>query len=312
MAHLLDERLEPLAEQHAVGQAGQRILHGELPQTVLAGRNLGRGAARIADDEGRKQHESRERDGDERQCLRHDLGAGAVRRPCEARHRTTLVIEHVENLFPGSEHLRRHHVQVRQFQPLAELAEIFPVEQADRDQERRRSVGNLDGVVARNHSERRDDGRAPEEGLDPGRAGGAVHAGVGVDLGRLHLGICSRRAAAADVVDDGLKIAQRPPEAFRIDRLGPEQRINEAIRRIDHEDVVVVEKGLQSQSDPAVHPTRIVTQPHAPDGFARRDDVFGLAQHLHAPLADGLGEQLPLVIERHHVGAVRRREVRSR
>ena len=48
LAHLLDRRFEPLAEIDAVGQAAERIVHGEVAQPRLAGRDGGRGAAHVA------------------------------------------------------------------------------------------------------------------------------------------------------------------------------------------------------------------------------------------------------------------------
>ena len=87
LAHLLDHRLEPLAEKDAVGQPAERIVQGEMPQPRFAGRD-GRGRApHVAEDQRGQQREAGERDGDEGNDAVNDLGAGLLRRPGELRDR---------------------------------------------------------------------------------------------------------------------------------------------------------------------------------------------------------------------------------
>ena len=89
-AHLFDHRLQPLAEENAVGQAAERIVHGKMAQPRFAGGDGDCGAAHVAQHEGGEQREARERDRDERNDAADDLGAGLFRRPGEARDRIAL------------------------------------------------------------------------------------------------------------------------------------------------------------------------------------------------------------------------------
>ena len=89
-AHLVDHRLQPFAEEDAVGQAAERVVHGEMAQPRFAGGDRDRGAAHVAQHEGGQQREAGERDGDERDDAVDDLGAGLLRRPGKARDRVCL------------------------------------------------------------------------------------------------------------------------------------------------------------------------------------------------------------------------------
>ena len=83
--HFLDHRFQSLAEENAVRQAAERIVHGEMAQPRFAGRNRRRGAAHVAQHEGGEQREAGEGDRDERHHVVHDLGARLFRRPGETR-----------------------------------------------------------------------------------------------------------------------------------------------------------------------------------------------------------------------------------
>ena len=83
--HLVDHRFQPLAEEDAVGQAAQRIVHGQMTQARFAGGDRHGGAAHVAQHEGGEQREAGERDGDERNDAVDDLGARLFRRPGKAR-----------------------------------------------------------------------------------------------------------------------------------------------------------------------------------------------------------------------------------
>ncbi len=80
-AHLLDHRLQPLAEEDAVGQSAQRVVHGEVAQPRFAGGDGGGGAAHIAQHESGEHREARQRNRDERNDAVHDLGARLLGRP---------------------------------------------------------------------------------------------------------------------------------------------------------------------------------------------------------------------------------------
>ena len=95
-AHLLDHRFEPLAEEDAVGQAAQRIVDGQMAQPRFADGDGDRGAAHLAQHEGREQREAGERDADERDDAVDDLGARLPRRPGEARDRIALRVGQLE------------------------------------------------------------------------------------------------------------------------------------------------------------------------------------------------------------------------
>ena len=58
VAHLLDHRFQPLAEENAVGQAAKRIVHGEMAQPRFARGDCGRGTAHVAQHEGGEQCEA--------------------------------------------------------------------------------------------------------------------------------------------------------------------------------------------------------------------------------------------------------------
>ena len=62
VAHLLDHRFQPLAEKDAVGQAAQRIVHGEMAQPRFAGGDGGGGTAHVAQHESGEQREAGECD----------------------------------------------------------------------------------------------------------------------------------------------------------------------------------------------------------------------------------------------------------
>ena len=101
LAYLLDRGLEPLAEEDAIGQAAERIVQGEMPQPVLAGRDGGGGAAHVAQDEAGKQREAGERDREEGNDAVDDLGARPLRRPGELRERMALLVVEIEDVVAG-------------------------------------------------------------------------------------------------------------------------------------------------------------------------------------------------------------------
>ena len=59
VADLVDHRLKPLAEEDAVRQAAERIVHGEMAQARFAGGDRRGGAAHVAQHEGRRAARSR-------------------------------------------------------------------------------------------------------------------------------------------------------------------------------------------------------------------------------------------------------------
>ena len=102
VAHLVDHRFQPFAEEDAVGQAAQRVVHGQMPQPRFTGGDGDRGAAHVAQHEGREQGKARQRDRDERNDAVDDLGAGLLRRPGKARDLVALAaVELIDQIAVG-------------------------------------------------------------------------------------------------------------------------------------------------------------------------------------------------------------------
>ena len=89
-AHVVDGLLEPLGEVDAVGQAGNRVVQGEVTQLPLAGGDGGRGAPHIADHQADQDGEAGKRYRDEGNDTCDDRGARPRRRPGNAGDGVTL------------------------------------------------------------------------------------------------------------------------------------------------------------------------------------------------------------------------------
>ena len=135
---VLDHRLQPLAEIVAVRQSAQRIVQGEIAQAVFA-RGDGRGGApHVAVDERGEKREAGERDGDERDDAVHDLGAGPLRRPGEARDRLAALVGEVEHVIVRRDRCRAP--ILRRFAQLQAVRRSRPalfVDEFDGDHDRR-------------------------------------------------------------------------------------------------------------------------------------------------------------------------------
>ena len=90
LADVVDGRLQPLAEEDAVGQAAERIMQGKVPQPRFAGGDGRGGAAHVAEHQAGQQREAGERDRHERDDAVDDLGARPLGRPGE--HRDLLAV----------------------------------------------------------------------------------------------------------------------------------------------------------------------------------------------------------------------------
>ena len=121
LAHVRDHRLQPLAEEDAVGQAAQRIVQRKVAQPRLAGGDGRGGAAHVAEHERGEQREAGERDRDERDDAVDDLGARPLRRPGEGRDLLALLVGQLEDVVAGRDRLDADLAQVAQLQMRRDL-----------------------------------------------------------------------------------------------------------------------------------------------------------------------------------------------
>ena len=165
-AHLVDHRLQPLAEEDAVGQAAERIVHGEMAQPRFAGGDGDRGAAHVAQHEGGEQREAGERDRDERDDAADDLGAGLLRRPGEARDRMALRPVQLIGQIGGRRRLVVELAQVRQLQLRGDAGERVAVDEFHRHHDRRRVVAGGEESAERPDRDRGNDRGPAREAAD--------------------------------------------------------------------------------------------------------------------------------------------------
>ena len=86
----VDHRFEAFAEENAVGQAAERVMHRKVAQPAFAGGDRFRGAAHVTQHEGGQQRETGERHRDERHHALDDFGARLFRRPGKACDRLAV------------------------------------------------------------------------------------------------------------------------------------------------------------------------------------------------------------------------------
>ena len=162
-AHLVDHRLQPLAEEDAVGQAAERIVHGEMAQPRFAGGDGDGGAAHVAQHESGEQREAGERDGDERDDAVDDLGAGLLRRPGKARDRTALRPVQLVGQIGRRRRLVAELAQVRQLQLRGDAGERLAVDEFHRHHDRRRTVAGAGMAAERSDRDGGNDRRPARE-----------------------------------------------------------------------------------------------------------------------------------------------------
>ncbi len=300
-ADLFDHRLQPLAEIDAVGQAAQRVVHGEMTQAAFAGGDGRGGAAHIAQHEGGKQRKARERDRDEGHHAVHDLRARLLRRPGKARDVFAAPsLERVDGI-AGRRRGVAELAQVGEAQLRGDGGERRGVDIFHRHQDRRRVVAQRRGAGDRADGHRGDHRRTAAEAAD----GGAL----GMHAGRARTGLVRHRVlqaggAAAHVVEQRHCVGQRAGDPGGRRLVGAGQRIDRPVGAVEDEYDVVVEIGLQPMADVPVGPGRIEVEPKVVDGGVRGGGAFDLAQHALAKGVERARKHPPLMHDRDLVGAV--------
>ena len=306
VADLLDHGLQPLAEEDAVRQPAERVVHGEMAQPRFAGGDRGGGAAHVAQHEGREQREAGERDGDERHDAVDDLGAGLFRRPGKARDHAAVragqVVVEVA--------LRHRHLvdlaQVHEPQLRGDAGERGLIDEFHRHDDRRIAVDGLRDPVDGTDGDRRDDRRLAHHAAD--------HRGLGMRaaFGEARLveadGAVQPRVAPAHVFDHRREIVARAGHPFGVGGAAAEQRVDQLVVAIENEDVVVIEVRFEPVADPVLGPGRVERAPDVLDGGGGGRHAFDFAQHAFAVVRDRAREQLLLMIDRDDVGALGGRE----
>ena len=140
-AHFLDDRFQPLAEENAVGQAAERVVHGEMAQARFTGGNGRSGAAHIAQYERGEQRKAGERDRDERHDTVHDLGARLLGRPGETRNQVAARVGEFVDEVAGRHGLIGDLTQLREPQLRGDLGQFLLIDEFERHQHRRALVG---------------------------------------------------------------------------------------------------------------------------------------------------------------------------
>ena len=137
VAHLVDHRLQALAEENAVGQAAERIVHGEMAQARFADGDRRRGAPHVAQHEGGEQGEAGKRHSDERNDAVHDLGAGLFRRPGEAGDLVAVLVREVVDVIAGRHRPGADAAQMGELQLIGDAGEQAACDEFHRHQDRR-------------------------------------------------------------------------------------------------------------------------------------------------------------------------------
>ena len=303
--HFADQPLQALAEIDAVGQAADRIVQGEMPQPRLAGGNRLRSAPRVAHDQAAEECETGDRDSDEGQNAGGDLASRPARIPGQVGDRVItqvgdcgdVAVDRLVPIFGGA--------QPRQLQTVAELLQHRGVDELHRQNDRCIGVAGAE-LIVRTDGHRHGDGRFAHDLLDP--AGGtAAFADV---LGGDHRQRAYRHgidAAAHEIADGGECGWQRRDCDIAFTRA----RILNAVGAVDDHDQVVIEEALEPTAEMLVHPLGIVVVADLTRGALGCRHAFELPQHAGAALDDRLLNKLLLALERHLVGAARRRQDRD-
>ena len=274
-----------------------------MAQPVLALGDLGRAAADVAQRQARQQREAAERDRHERQHGRDDARAGAVRHPGKPRDRLVEAVGHREDMLVRMDRLGTDDAQVGKVEARADVGEELAVDVLHGEQQR-------DGI-ARHGAARQvgghagNDRGAAHEDLQPLRAARAGKIGRRVGRGFEHDLVLARLRAAAQQVDDAVKLGPRRIEARGHDAGIVQHRVGQLVGAVGDEDMLVVEEGGEPQSDQMMHPVRIEIVVQLQDDIVGCCDVFELAQHAAAAIDDGVGEELALLDQLDVVGALR-------
>ena len=87
--------------------------------------------------------------------------------------------------------------------------------------------------------------------------------------------------------------------------------INQPVIPGEDQDEVVTEEAIEPESDKAFDPVGVELVADIAAGEARPGNAFDLAQNLLGLRVERAGQQLPFVVDRHTVGALRRRQHRD-
>ncbi len=301
-AHLFDHRLQPLAEENAVGQAAERIVHGEMAQPRFAGGDRDGGAAHVAQHESREQREAGERDGNEGDDAAHDFGAGLARRPGKARDRTALRPVELVGQIGCRRRLAAELAQVRQLQLRGDAGERLAVDEFHRHHDRRRTVAGTEQAAERPDRDGGNDSRPARECTDHGGLR-MLAVGAVARLGEAERAV-QGRVAPAHIGEHRLQIGQRRVGPGRVERVAAELRKDRLVVAVEDENVVVVEVGFQPEPDAPLRPGRIVFDAEILDRLLGGGDALDLAQHALAVVRQRAREQQLLVLDGDFVGAL--------
>jgi hypothetical protein len=272
-------------------------MQGHVVQPVLA---LGDGCRRVADvtpDEASQEDEAAERDTQERQHVAQDLRAGAVGCPGEGRDRFAVVVDERVLVLAVLRLLSLREMKVGKLKARAELVEERGNEKVGQHQGRGRAclaqrlpvarIGNVQG-------RRRDDGRVIHQMLNPQSALRGLAAALdGLFRRRLReQWLQLAQYLSAREVEVGVRLAA--------------QGMDETAAGLDQQHQCVIGLVLQAQADELMDPGFVEPDPQALQRLARSGDVFGLVEKLFRPVIHRCGEQPPLMVEGHDIGATRR------
>ncbi len=230
----------------------------EMAQPILALGDRGRGAAHMPYDKAGEHGQPRQSQSQERNRAADDLGAGLRQRPGETADRLPAAVEQIHRVVPGGRPAFDL-PQMGKLEPDADLLQESFIDHFDGDDQRCGAVRHGRGIVVGHDRNGRDDGGLAHEFLQPRGARRPLHARRGIGRCLLEFDRFSR-AASAHRVDDRRQVPQCVAEQPGIDALATEESIDEAIRRIDDEDIVMLEIGLEPQSDPGMDPGPVETR----------------------------------------------------
>ena len=207
----------------------------------------------------------------------HDLGAGLLRRPGEAREAVALRVVEVEDMVAGGHRRVAQAAQVGELQLFGDAAEQAAGDQLDRHQHRR--------VRRRADGGRRDHRRVTVDVADDGGLPARAVDGVADGDGAAEPGL-----AAAHIGQHRLQVRHHLVHPGRRDAVVGGAGVDRLAVGVENEHVVVVEEGLQPEPDLLVRPMEVETLADVADGGRGIGDALHLAQHAAALRAEHLGE----------------------
>ena len=304
-ANFLDHCLQALAEENAIWQAAERIVHREMAQARFTGRNRCGGTAHVAQYESGKQSETGEGDRNKRHHVVDDFGAWLLRRPREPRDEIALGPREVIGKVAARERILLDHAQIGKPQLRGDAGECAVVDEFDRHDDRRAGVVGRRNSIGGAYGAGGDDGRPSKQPADDRCL--RMCAAFGEDRLVQADRAAQARIAAAHEVKHRSKSGTRGGKPLRVGGTTADHRIEQRVIAIKDENVVVVEIGLQPGPDPQLGPLRIEGVANVFDRAFRRGDALHFAQHAFAVVGQRAREQLFFMVDGHDVGALRGR-----